>query len=298
MPAETPAEMPAVELESVTVTYGNAVALEDVTLRIAKGEQVAVVGPNGAGKSTLFNVIVGLLKPTQGRVRIEGDVPQRRRSVGYVPQRNQSDPRFPVTVRDVVMMGRTGRIGLFRWPSREDRDRVDDALAQTEMLHLAEQPIGALSGGQQQRAFLARALAQEARLLLLDEPLNGLDLPSQERLTNVLNNLRHQGITILMATHDLNSAGEQADSILLLNRRVMGYGSARSVLDPDVLQRAYGNHLHVLPGTGRDGDAGAGNGTGNGVTLITDTCCSGGNVHHEPHIRVAHESTGPRPMSR
>jgi ABC-type Mn2+/Zn2+ transport system ATPase subunit len=187
-----------------------------------------------------------------------------------VPQRNQVDERFPVTVRDVVMMGRTGRIGLFRWPGRRDHQLVERTLAQTEMLHLAEQPIGALSGGQQQRVFLARALAQEAHILLLDEPLNGLDAPSQERLIHVLDDLRTQQITILMATHDLNAAAEHADMILLLNRRVIAYGQPRAILAPEVLRNAYGSNLHVFPGHT--------NGHGESVSILADTCCGGGEL--------------------
>lgn len=283
----------AVELQRITVRYGRAVALEDVSVRIAAGELVAIVGPNGAGKSTLFNVIAGLIKPQHGRVLVEGEAPQRHRSTGYVPQRNQNDPRFPVTVRDVVMMGRTGRIGLFRWPGREDRERVHDALVQTEMLHLADRPVGALSGGQQQRVFLARALAQEARLLLLDEPLSGLDGPSQERLTTVLNKLRSQQITILMATHDLNAAAQHADTMLLLNHRVIGYGPANSLLTPAMLQRAYGSHLHVLVHNSENGIGAAGgtphrgDGAGERVTLIADTCCSDGDAHGTVHPHAA-----------
>lgn len=259
---------PAVELHNVTMRYGEDKALDGVDLQVEPGLQVAIVGPNGAGKSTLFNVIAGLLKPQTGTVLIEGERPERQTTIGYVSQRNPIDARFPVTVRDVVMMGRTGQIGLFRWPSRRDRQLVERALAQTEMLHLADAQIGALSGGQQQRVLLARALAQEARLLLLDEPLNGLDVPSQERLIHVLDELRGQQITVLMATHDLNAAAEYADSILLLNRRVIAHGPPRSILTPEVLQNAYGSHLHVFPNDAREPN--------DTVTLLADTCCSGG----------------------
>jgi ABC-type Mn2+/Zn2+ transport system ATPase subunit len=159
---------PALRLEDVSVRYNGTPALEDVSLQIGRGEQVAVVGPNGAGKSTLFNVIAGIVRPTRGTVSVYGSGPSGHICVGYVPQRNRIDWRFPVTVADTVMMGRIGRIGLFRWPRRQDRERVDQALEQVGMHPFARRQIGELSGGQQQRVFLARALAQEAELLLLD----------------------------------------------------------------------------------------------------------------------------------
>jgi manganese/iron transport system ATP-binding protein len=254
---------PSLELENVTVFYGDTLALENVTARLHAGDQVAVVGPNGAGKSTLFNVIAGITRPQKGTVRIYGSRPTGHICVGYVPQRNRMDMRFPVTVRDVVMMGRVGKMGLFRWPSRADRGLVDAALDQVGMTALAKRQIGELSGGQQQRVFLARALAQEAELLLLDEPLNGLDLPSQQTILAILRDLRRQGITTLVATHDLNEAAEKFPLIWLLNRRMVAHGAPADVLTPDHLSLAYGNQIHVVHGT-------------NGDVYFTDTCCDGG----------------------
>ncbi len=254
---------PSLELVDVSVRYDGTPALEGVSFQVRRGDQVAVVGPNGAGKSTLFNVVAGILKPQQGSVRIYGSGPSGHICVGYVPQRNRIDWRFPVSVADVVMMGRVGKIGLLRRPTRRDWQQVESALAQVEMTRFARRQIGELSGGQQQRVFLARALAQEAELLLLDEPLAGLDLPSQEAILRILERMHDQGLTLLIATHDLNQAAEQFDKMLLLNRRVVAYGPPAQVLTPDNLGRAYGGQLHVVH-------------TEAGDVLVTDSCCSGG----------------------
>lgn len=257
------ASAPILELEGVNMRYDGTPALENVSLRIQRGQQVAVVGPNGAGKSTLFNVITGILKPQQGTVRIAGSGPQAHICVGYVPQRNRIDWRFPVNVVDVVMMGRVGKIGMLRRPSRQDHQRVMDALAKVDMLAFAKRQIGELSGGQQQRVFLARALAQEAELLLLDEPLAGLDIPSQEAIMRILEEMRTSGITLLIATHDLNQAAEQFDQMILLNHRVVAYGPPSQVLTTENLALAYGGQLHVLHTSGGD-------------VVVTDSCCGGG----------------------
>jgi manganese/iron transport system ATP-binding protein len=260
---------PALKLEQVTVQYNGIPALEDVTLQIHRGEQVAVVGPNGAGKSTLFNVIAGIVRPRRGKVSVYGSGPGRHICVGYVPQRSRIDWRFPVTVTDTVMMGRIGRIGLFRWPGKRDRLKVAHALEQVGMSEFAGRQIGELSGGQQQRVFLARALAQEAELLLLDEPLSGLDMPSQESLLQILGELRRQGITMMVATHDLNQAAELFPLLLLLNRRVAAFGTPTAVLTSENLAAAYGSQVHIIR-------------NGNGDMIITDTCCGGGHVPVEP----------------
>jgi manganese/iron transport system ATP-binding protein len=255
--------MPTLELVGVSVAYDGTPALRDVSLRVQRGEQTAIVGPNGAGKSTLFNVITGILKPQHGSVRIYGSGPRGHICVGYVPQRNRIDWRFPVTIADVVMMGRIGKIGLFRRPSRDDWQQVDAALRQVDMADLAQRQIGELSGGQQQRVFLARALAQEAELLLLDEPLAGLDLPSQDAILRVLTTLRDRGITVLIATHDLNQAAERFERMVLLNGSVIAQGAPAQVLTAANLARAYGGQLHLVH-------------TAEGDVLVTDSCCGGG----------------------
>jgi manganese/iron transport system ATP-binding protein len=254
---------PTLEMDNVSVSYDGIPALEQVSFQVQRGDHVAVVGPNGAGKSTLFNVIAGIVKPSQGVVRVYGSGPCGHICIGYVPQRSRIDWRFPVSVADVVMMGRTGKIGMFRWPSRRDRAQVDAALAQVDLLPLAHRQIGELSGGQQQRVFLARALAQEAELLLLDEPLSGLDLPGQETIMQTLVHLRALGLTLLVATHDLNQAAVIFPKMLLLNRRLIAYGPPGEVLTAETLGRAYGNQLQVVHSA--DGDL-----------IVADTCCGGG----------------------
>jgi ABC-type Mn2+/Zn2+ transport system ATPase subunit len=166
-------------------------------------------------------------------------------------------------VAEVVMMGRIRQIGLFRWPSKRDWDLVGSALERVGMSEFQHRPIGDLSGGQQQRVFLAQAVAQEAELLLLDEPLTGLDAPTQEVIFGILTELRSEGVAIMVATHDLNQAAERFDRVMLLNRRLIAYGSPREVLTNHHLQQAYGGHIHSLSGD-------------EGLMVVTDTCCEGG----------------------
>ncbi|RLT38174.1 MAG: metal ABC transporter ATP-binding protein [Chloroflexi bacterium] len=260
-PPEHRHNAPTIELERVSVAYADRPALEDISFQLRKGERVAVVGPNGAGKSTLFNVIVGTLKPSSGKVRIYGSGPAEHTCIGYVPQRNKIDWRFPATVWDVVMMGRTARIGLLRRPGRADRQMVEQALVEAQAADLARRQIGELSGGQQQRVFLARALAQEAEVLLLDEPLTGLDTPSQQAVLEILDGLGSRGIGILVATHDLGQAAQMYDRILLLNRRLIADGPPSQLLTSQMLSQAYGSHLHILP-------------TPDATVALADECCS------------------------
>jgi ABC-type Mn2+/Zn2+ transport system ATPase subunit len=264
---------PTLELKNVSIAYAQGAngiissrsdqfALKDVSFKVEAGERIAVVGPNGAGKSTLFKLIVGTLKPNQGEVNVYGHGPGGHICIAYVPQRSQIDWAFPVTVEDVVMMGRVGQIGLFRWPRRHDWELVRASLARVNALHLAKKQIGELSGGQQQRIFIARALAQEAELLLMDEPLAGLDVPNQEAIFETLDALRPDGVTVLVATHDLNLAAERFDRMMLLNKQIVAFAEATAVLQPDNLLQAYGGHMHILD----DKDI-----------LLTDECCG----HHE-----------------
>ena len=265
------AALPAIELENVSVRYDQALALENVTLRLKRGERVAVVGPNGAGKSTLFHVIAGVVRPTAGQVRIYGSGPGGHICVGYVPQRKVIDWDFPVTVTDVVMMGRVGKMGFFRWPARRDREVVRAALDEVGMSAFADRQIGELSGGQQQRVFLARVLAQEAELLLMDEPLTGLDMPSQEAILALIDRIQAQGVTVMVASHDLNQASEQFPAMLLLNRRLIAFGAPHEVLTTPNLLAAYGGHMHIVH-------------TGDGEVMLADTCCSGGTALALPSL--------------
>jgi manganese/iron transport system ATP-binding protein len=259
-PATHDADVPFVEAAHVTVRYNGRAALDDLSFTLSAGERIAVVGPNGAGKSTLFRVIAGVLNPTTGEVRVAGHCPGGHICIAYVPQRSQVDWDFPVTVADVVMMGRAGRLGLLRRPGAADRDYVRQCLDIVALADLAERQIGELSGGQQQRMFIARALAQQAELMLMDEPLHGLDVPSQEGIFEIMDQLRHRGVTVMVATHDLNLAAERFDRVMLLNGRLLGIGGPADVLTPDHLQEAYGDHLRLVQ-------------TENGTMVISDTCC-------------------------
>jgi ABC-type Mn2+/Zn2+ transport system ATPase subunit len=249
-------------MESVSFGYNGATALQDVSFRINAGSRVAVVGPNGAGKTTLFQLIAGTHHPTAGSLHVFGHAAGGHVCIAYVPQRSLIDWAFPVTVREVVMMGRVRKIGFLRRAGKIDHQVVHRALGQVGLEHLERRQIGELSGGEQQRVFLAQALAQGAELILLDEPLTGLDAPSQEAILGVLDELRRAGATVMVATHDLNLASERFDEVMLLNRRLIALGAPAEVLTKPFLLRAYGGHLHPLPDEG-------------GVLVLTDTHCEG-----------------------
>lgn len=225
---------PVMRVDNLTVGYNGSHALEAINFEVEAGQRVAIVGPNGAGKSTLFKAMVGLIHPRTGSVITNGA------EIGYVTQRSAVDWSFPVTVHDVVMMGRIGKMGWFRWQRPRDREIVQECLAQVGMLEYASRQIGELSGGQQQRVFIARALAQEATILLMDEPFSGVDAPAQESILEILNRLRDHGVTVLVSTHDLNLAVERFDRLALLNQRLVAYGIPREVVTPQNLASAYG----------------------------------------------------------
>lgn len=259
---------PAVAIDHVWLGYAptaesRGFALQDVTFTVAEGEHVAVVGPNGAGKSTLFKVIVGTVRPDRGEVRIYGHAPEKHLCVAYIPQRNQLDWKFPVTVEDVVMMGRVRQVGLFRRPGKADWESVHRSLGKLRLEPLARRQIGELSGGQQQRVFIARALAQEADLLLLDEPFSGLDAPSHEATLETLDSLRGEPVTVMLATHDLDLAAERFDRIMLLNRRLIAIGPPATALAAENLLAAYGAHAHYVEAE-------------DGRVQVTDSCCDEG----------------------
>ncbi len=214
-----------IEIRDLWVTYNHQPILEDVSLDIAENSCVGVLGPNGAGKSTLLKVILGLIAPTRGEVRVFGEDPYQARHqgnlIGYLPQRPLTNPRFPVSVLDVVLMGRYGRIGLGRRPSREDRRVAWDHLARLGISHLADRPIGEISGGEQQRVFIARALAVNPRLLVLDEPTISLDVCGQDEVYDLINRLKNElQLTVIMVSHDIGAVASHVDDIVCLNRRV------------------------------------------------------------------------------
>jgi len=263
-PAEHEPDRPVLEVAHLNVRYDHVTALEDVSFQLERGERVAVVGPNGAGKSTLFKVIAGVLQPTSGVVNISGHVPGGHICIAYLSQRSNVDWTFPVSVADVVMMGRIGKLGVFRWPKSSDWDYVHQCLHDVGLLPLAERQISELSGGQQQRMFIARALAQEAEIMLMDEPLSGLDVQSQEDIYAILDELRHRAVTVMVATHDLDQAATHFDRAMLLNHRLLGFGHPGEVFTTERLVTAYGGHLRLV----ENGES--------GLLALGDTCCDEG----------------------
>jgi ABC-type Mn2+/Zn2+ transport system ATPase subunit len=234
------------EVENLSIAYGDKTILREVTFNIPQGARVAVVGPNGAGKSTLFKALVGLI-PHSGKILIHGqELGDHKDCVAYIPQREEVDWRFPVTVEDVVMMGRFNTQGWFKRFSAQDKKSVNAALKQMNMDAYAGHAISALSGGQQQRVFLARALAQEPHILLMDEPFSGVDAPTQTATFNLLDHLRQSEVTTLISTHDLNLAATHFDSILLLNRALIAFGAPNIVLQPENLRKAFGSSILML----------------------------------------------------
>jgi ABC-type Mn2+/Zn2+ transport system ATPase subunit len=239
-----------VRISDLTVGYDRIPVLADIDLTLDWGLLIGVIGPNGAGKSTLIKTILGTLRPLKGKVEIGGWPAHSREAlnqIGYVPQREVVNWDFPVTVSDVVMMGRTGRLGWLRFPGADDRKIVSDALQRVGMEGFSHRQISQLSGGQQQRVFLARALAQGGNLLLLDEPLNGVDAGTQETIGELLRRIRDEGGTILMATHDLELAAAWCDRLIMVNHGIMAYGPPSEALRPEVLRKTYGGQVLVVP---------------------------------------------------
>ena len=234
----------ALKIEHLTVSYGPRPALLDVSLSIEAGRMVGIIGPNGAGKSTLVKAILGFVQPDFGRVLVHGQgVDRRNRSIAYVPQRGAVDWDFPVSVAEVALMGRYGHIPWYRRPSAADRSAADAALEAVGMLPYRDRQIGELSGGQQQRVFLARALAQGAEVLLLDEPLAGVDAATERTIIAVLREAQAQGRTLLVVHHDLATAGEYFDRLLLIKQRVIAYGPPATVLADHLLDEVYEGRL-------------------------------------------------------
>lgn len=259
---------PILRLANVSVRYETYTALDRISFEVHTGERLAVVGPNGAGKSTLFKVIAGVLAPSEGEVHVYGHEPGGHICIAYLTQRSLVDWNFPVTVADVVMMGRIGQIGLFRRPKKQDWEKVDRALAMVGLSNLAKRQISQLSGGQQQRMFIARALAQQAELILMDEPFTGLDPGSQEDILDILEELQAQEVTVLVATHDLEMASTFFDRALLLNHKLVAIGKAEEVFSAEKLMTAYSGHLRLAN-------------VGDGLLALADTCCDEDHHTHD-----------------
>lgn len=248
------------EIREVTVFYGARRALDAVSLMVPHGAQLAVVGPNGAGKSTLFKAMVGLLPLRKGEMLIHGrPLAEYRDPVAYVPQREEVDWRFPVTVFDVVAMGRYRKGHWLKRLSAADRAVVGECLDRLGVADLAQRPIGELSGGQQQRVFLARALAQAPHVLLLDEPFTGVDIATREATLELLAGLRDRSVTVLVSTHDLDLAAGRFEQVALLNGRLISSGRPEEVFTEDHLQAAFGGQMVVV----------------DGKSIFVDQCCGG-----------------------
>ncbi len=232
---------PAVEFDGVTLSYTAAVAaVSGVTGVLERGQGLALIGPNGAGKSTILRGILGLVPATAGEIRVLGTDPvSARPRIGYMPQTDRIDPDFPVTVRQVVMMGRYRRIGWFRWPTKADHAAVTAALRTVGLEGHGRRRFGELSGGQRQRAILARALACGPELLLLDEPFNGLDADSRAALIALLNELKAGGISVVMSTHDITLAQQAAECVMLVNREQIACGPTAETLKLDLIARTH-----------------------------------------------------------
>lgn len=240
-------------VRDLTVRYGNVVALDEVDLDVPVGAVTALIGINGSGKSTLMKAVMGMVRPTAGEVRIAGLAPEAARKqarVGYVPQSEEIDADFPLSVREVVMMGRYGRMGFTRRARPADRRAVDEALERVDLTELADRQIGRLSGGQRKRAFVARGIAQDAEMLLLDEPFAGVDKGSEATIVRLLHDLADEGRTVLVSTHDLAALPQLASEVILLMRRVLLHASVEEVLRPERLALAFGIET---AGSGRSG---------------------------------------------
>ena len=249
---------PSITVEDITVERGGHVALTGITFDIGPGTLMGILGPNGAGKSTLFEAIAGLLPVAHGKLRLSGT--ERSGALAYVPQRDSINWRFPATVHDVVMMGRGNSLGWFRRPGRQDKKMVRECLDRVNLWEQRSSMVTQLSGGQRQRVFIARALAQEATILLMDEAFSGVDVAAQEDIVEVLQSLRDEGRIVIISTHDLTNIAERFDRILCINHHMCAFGPPEEAFTPEVLEELYGSHglefahHHVDPHDQDDGD--------------------------------------------
>ncbi len=240
----------SIHVDNVSVTYNNGHrAIFDVNFRLDAGTICGLVGVNGSGKSTLFKSIMGLVTPTKGKITIADTAIKtalKANEIAYVPQTEEVDWNFPVLVEDVVMMGRYGKMGFLRIPSKEDHKMVADALARVDLTNFRKRQIGELSGGQKKRVFLARALAQESKILLLDEPFTGVDLKTEDSIIELLISLREEGYLMLVSTHNLGSIPEFCDQVILLNQTVLAQGPTETTYTQENLTRTFGGVLREI----------------------------------------------------
>lgn len=243
----------AIEVSHLTVSYGPVPALLDISLSVPAGQLVGVIGPNGSGKSTLIKSILGFVRPDVGEVKLFGeDASKAKGRVAYVPQRGSVDWDFPITVREVALMGRYGKVPWWRDLSRRDREITDEALDMVRMSDYKNRQIGQLSGGQQQRVFMARAMAQGADILLLDEPFAGVDAATERAILDVLDRTKASGRTLMVVHHDLTTAAEYFDTLVLLKQRLYAYGPPRIVLEQELLSQVYEGKLRVFADLNRE----------------------------------------------
>lgn len=235
------------EVHDLSVSYRKKRVLWGIDFELEGGTLTSIIGPNGAGKSTLIKAILGLVKIDSGFVKIFNESPKKSKSkISYVPQRESVDWDYPATVFDVALMGRYAQIGWFKRPSKKDREIAKKCLRDVGIDHLADRQISQLSGGQQQRVFLARALAQEADLYLMDEPFAGVDVATEEAIIGLLRTLKEQGKTVVVVHHDLQTAMDYFDHMIMLNQRLVAYGPTKEVFNTDLLQKTYGGKLSIL----------------------------------------------------
>lgn len=246
----------SISVESVTVRYSNGhTAIRDVSFTLQGGTTCALVGVNGSGKSTLFKSLMGQIKPKSGSIRLCGlPVPQalKRNLVAYVPQSEEVDWQFPVSVYDVVMQGRYGYLNFLRLPKAEDKRKVQEAMERVGIAHLAQRQIGELSGGQKKRVFLARALAQQSKIILLDEPFTGVDVKTEDAIVDLLGQLRGQGHLILVSTHNLGMVPDFCDQVVMINRTVLAAGRTEHTFNQHNLELAFGGVLRHFRLSGSD----------------------------------------------
>jgi ABC-type Mn2+/Zn2+ transport system ATPase subunit len=238
---------PAITVNHLFVSYHGNLALRDISFTIQQGKMVGIIGPNGAGKSTLLKSALELIMRDKGQVEIFGKpIYEVRKEIAYVPQRNETDWTFPITVIDTVLLGTYPRLGLFHRPKKQHKDWAYACLEKVGMGAYSKRQIGELSGGQQQRVFIARAIAQEAKLFCLDEPFVAIDVTSEELIVSILHELRDQGKTVLVVHHDLSKANSYFDELVLLNKDLIDAGPVNKVLQPEVMMKAYASQLSFL----------------------------------------------------
>lgn len=247
---------PKISVENLSVRYASGhYALSDMNFSLSGGTTCALVGVNGSGKSTLFKSIMGLVRPQSGRILL-CDLPTKtalkQNMVAYVPQTEEVDWQFPVSVFDVVMMGRYGHMNFLRLPKTQDYQKVADAMARVDISHLKDRQIGELSGGQKKRVFLARALAQESKIILLDEPFTGVDVKTEKAIMVLLDELRNEGHLILISTHNLGTIPEFCDQVVMINRTVLAAGSTKETFTQENLEKVFGGVLRQIRLAGKD----------------------------------------------